>query len=973
MGKGRRFRTPGEIIKLGEIEYQIGSVEGFGGSSVVYRAKYEDRLNLGCYHQVLIKELFPYHPRDFIYRGEDGFIRCREEGRELMEDSRKRFYQGNQANLELLARFPERMSGNLDSFQAYGTYYSVLAVHGGTNLEEFLEARGESVRLREAAELMIQLLDALECFHQLRILHLDISPDNILLLSGHALLIDYNSVCPMDRNRGERFAFSVKDGYSAPEVYLRQEEEIGVPADLYSVCAVCFRILTGRCFRNEDAAEKGLKRCFPKDLRIFRGEPVTAARKAVQIVSKGLHVLPQRRYQSAAELRREMEELMLRIDKAGISGSSFWESSRESFQRHRNGQEEEAYLERRLLLDGGRIYPQKECLEMLTSGARILLKGPGGMGKTSLLINLWERGIRKYPCGAIVIYIPLADYQQTRGEAFYIHKYLLHRLGYSGQTENTEGALLELNRYLSGCKAAQDKVILLLDGLNEAGSRRKLLIREIEELGKLPGVGILVTDRSDCVKQYGLYEFQTAEILPLTEQEVSEQIKKDHLPEPKESEMLELLKTPMMLSLYRRAMIMEKETGKKSVETALGNTEDIIFLYLDRLHVQTIRKESGSQAGQLRSGYLLRQLLPEIALEMRKRKKTVLSAKELFELVERSRKRLQKKAFSMAFPEYLGKSRPMLADFAGSQEWFDYAVSEQLTDQMNLLERSEEGYFRLVHDGFIECLSELGQKNKKRYRRYCFREYGGKKGVCAVIVLCMLLGFWGWKHHDLALRSQQEQEAVRGATQRLIINLQILAMEIDGQQQILSKAYEEELLDGDLQASQELAQLIEKKKGSMERYQVMVSDGAGWVEKLEMLKFDIPLSTLQSLYERPYELSKVSADAMEHLEQSLCSQDSPYFDREKRKPLVDAYAAYLDAYLQVCYLELDLVLLGMDQEEADTLLDSLAQLSAYQEYILTHSLSGQIQEQTKRKLEAAMGRLQQAKEDMQMQNFKMED
>ena len=87
-----------------------------------------------------------------------------------MEVCRRLFLQGNQVNLELLARLPEEISGNLNSYEAYGTFYSVLSVHGGRTLEEMLEEGGPHC-LKEAAEWMMWILDGLECFHRHRTLH----------------------------------------------------------------------------------------------------------------------------------------------------------------------------------------------------------------------------------------------------------------------------------------------------------------------------------------------------------------------------------------------------------------------------------------------------------------------------------------------------------------------------------------------------------------------------------------------------------------------------------------------------------------------------------------------------------------------------------------------------------------------------------------------------------------------------------
>ena len=120
---GRRLREKGEILRLGDIDYRLEGVEGCGGSAVVYRASYEDRLNRGYFHQVLIKELYPFCEDDGIWRDSQGNICCAEEARERLDGCRRSFLAGNEANLRLLGQMPEQISGNLNSYEAYGTFY----------------------------------------------------------------------------------------------------------------------------------------------------------------------------------------------------------------------------------------------------------------------------------------------------------------------------------------------------------------------------------------------------------------------------------------------------------------------------------------------------------------------------------------------------------------------------------------------------------------------------------------------------------------------------------------------------------------------------------------------------------------------------------------------------------------------------------------------------------------------------------
>ncbi|MBS6646194.1 MAG: NACHT domain-containing protein [Clostridiaceae bacterium] len=973
MDQKRQLRKTGDVITLGGTDYRLESVEGCGGSSVVYRAKYEDRLNRGCYHNVLIKELFPAHPQGLIYRDEAGSVCCQKDGELYMERCRQSFYRGNQANLELLDLQPEQISGNLNSFQAYGTYYSVLAVHGGKNLEQLLEEGTEVNSLRAAAAGMIKILNALECFHKNGILHLDISPDNILMLEDRALLIDYNSVWPMEQMDGEIRLFSIKDGYSAPEVRLRQEVSIGPATDLYSAAAVFFRILTGRRLTDDEIVGSKLGKCFPKDLQIFRDQPVSAAKKAVQIVSKGLNILPRQRYQSIGKMRGDFEELIRRIDGKGISHSAIWETSRRGFRE--KARRDGLYLDRTAKAETGELMTQDACYEKLKSGGLYLLKGPGGMGKTCFLQELWARGVRDYQSRMpVTVYIPLTDYQEAGEEPFYIRKYLLRRLCFSQQARDMEEALHILDRLFDKQNAdGRVSFILLLDGLNEAGTRAKGLLKEIEDLGRKPGLGILVTDRWDSVKQYGLHEFFTLELQPLSEQAVAKELERDKIPMPKQEDLAGLLGNPMMLYLYRETVKVNLESGRGLEDAGqICSMEEMTGRYLESLCVRGQRLEAGNQAEQLRQNYLIRHLLPEIAGELKRRKKTLVTLEELYQIVRKNYKSLNLKRFGMAFPEYMGKSRLMFREIANEQEWFDYAVSEQLISHLNLLEKTADGNYGLIHDNFTDYLAGVWEENKKKVGRY-LRKTWGLKG-CAVILLAVVLAAGGaaaWKSQAPVKLSEEDQLVIRNAVSRLVMNLQILDIQAGGQKMILQKAGTDQVLDGEPEAAAELKQLIEKKSRELPNYDVMVNDGRELLNELELMKTEIPISELGDLYAKPGEMGAMIPGILEHLEYGLCSEESPYYDRSKREPLVNAYQEYLDAYMEVCYLELSRVLLSLEQETADTVLDSVQEMMVFPEFILNHPLSGQSSGELAVQLEAAKGQLKDKRDEMVMQNYEI--
>ena len=188
-----KFHT---VLAFAGMPCHIETVTGQGSNAIVYKGWYPDALDPELRHHVLIKELFPFHPQGKIRREEDGTISVAREASDLWQDHKESFEAGNRIHLRLLADHPGMMAmgANLNSFSCNGTLYSVLGYTGGRSLRE--ELNREEADLRCVTMRMIRLLDALEVFHKSGYLHLDISPDNIMLVGQeekeHIFLIDYN-------------------------------------------------------------------------------------------------------------------------------------------------------------------------------------------------------------------------------------------------------------------------------------------------------------------------------------------------------------------------------------------------------------------------------------------------------------------------------------------------------------------------------------------------------------------------------------------------------------------------------------------------------------------------------------------------------------------------------------------------------------------------------------------------------------
>lgn len=92
----------------------------------------------------------------------------------------------------------------------------------------------------------------------------------------------------------------------------------------------------------------------------------------------------------------------------------------------------------------------------------------------------------------------------------------------------------------------------------------------------------------------------------------------------------------------------------------ISSPEKLIQLYLEQLLNYQLRVYSGKSGMQLCCKYILNHMLPDIAGEMKKKNKTLLSVEELYKIAQKTYSNLYKKEFCKTFPEYLGKSRIML-------------------------------------------------------------------------------------------------------------------------------------------------------------------------------------------------------------------------------------------------------------------------------------------------------------------------
>ena len=142
-----------------------------------------------------------------------------------------------------------------DIFEENGTAYSVMEFCEGRSLEKYVAEKGGHLSFEEARRLFLPLLSALSSIHATGMLHLGISPKNVLVDNAGRLRIK-NFAIEETRTANSKCQPSMISGYAAPEQY--EAGAVCTPAsDVYGVAATLFFALTGR--RPTDANKRGKK------------------------------------------------------------------------------------------------------------------------------------------------------------------------------------------------------------------------------------------------------------------------------------------------------------------------------------------------------------------------------------------------------------------------------------------------------------------------------------------------------------------------------------------------------------------------------------------------------------------------------------------------------------------------------------------------------------------------------------------
>jgi uncharacterized protein (TIGR03435 family) len=248
---------------------------GRGGMGVVYKARQKTLNRL-----VALKLLAPERVRDVKFAG--------------------RFTREAQALAAL--NHPNIVTIH-DFGQAGGFYFLLMEFVDGVNLRQLLRAR--KFTPEEALTIVPPLCDALQFAHERGIVHRDIKPENLLLdKAGRVKVADFGIAKMLGADHGGNGGGTAAPenatqnavgtpGYSAPE-QKSDPQRVDSRADIYSLGVVFYEMLTG---------ELPGKRIEPPSKK------VQIDVRLDEVVLRALEKTPERRWQTAADLRTQVETI----------------------------------------------------------------------------------------------------------------------------------------------------------------------------------------------------------------------------------------------------------------------------------------------------------------------------------------------------------------------------------------------------------------------------------------------------------------------------------------------------------------------------------------------------------------------------------------------------------------------------------------------------------------------------------------
>lgn len=193
---------------------------------------------------------------------------------------------------------------------ADGVYYMVMEYVQGSDAQKLIDQKGR-VEVNTACRIIVDALHGLEYIHKHKVVHRDLKPPNILLAGSSpnwaAKIADFG----LSKNLKSSSSITRKGELAGsvpfmPPDQLLNFKGVGFPADIYSMGATLYTMLTGAFTREYPPNQDPL-------LVIIQGENIPIQKRLphispqlAEVVNRSIAQAPQHRFQSAGEFRKAL-------------------------------------------------------------------------------------------------------------------------------------------------------------------------------------------------------------------------------------------------------------------------------------------------------------------------------------------------------------------------------------------------------------------------------------------------------------------------------------------------------------------------------------------------------------------------------------------------------------------------------------------------------------------------------------------
>jgi serine/threonine-protein kinase len=211
----------------------------------------------------------------------------------------------------------------LDSGEAAGLPYYVMPYVDGETLRARLDREGP-VPVDAALAIAAEVGDALEYAHAAGIIHRDVKPENVMMLSGHAVVMDFGVARAMHTARGPDDTTNLGVAVGTP-AYMSPEQATGDPdidarSDQYSLALTLFELISGvNPFAGPGARETIIRRLTGPVPRLRERLPATSGHLD-EVLARAMATDPAERFQSVAAFLAALREGHARTESpAGVA------------------------------------------------------------------------------------------------------------------------------------------------------------------------------------------------------------------------------------------------------------------------------------------------------------------------------------------------------------------------------------------------------------------------------------------------------------------------------------------------------------------------------------------------------------------------------------------------------------------------------------------------------------------------------